>query len=55
VEEESIDEEEVAELEGENNVVPPLPITNDDHIEQLMDVLAVSKASSIVAYIQNQG
>jgi hypothetical protein len=38
-EEEMQDEEEVvAEQEGDNHVGPPSPITNDDFVEQQMDV-----------------
>jgi hypothetical protein len=35
---EYIDEEKVYELEGNYHFVPPAPVTEDDHIEQLMEV-----------------
>jgi hypothetical protein len=49
VEEEDIYKEKEAELEVEDHVGPPLPITEEDHTEQLMDVPTVAKAPSIVS------
>jgi hypothetical protein len=48
VEKEEVDEKEKEELERKDYAVPPFPITNDDHTEQLMDVTTVAKSDTIV-------
>jgi hypothetical protein len=49
VEGEDMEEEEVFDLEGEGHVTPPPFITEDDHIEQLMDVPETASDPTIVA------
>jgi hypothetical protein len=51
-EDKDVEEEEVYELEGEGNVGPPPTITEDDHIEQLMDVPKTTSTPTIVAPYQ---
>jgi hypothetical protein len=44
-----MEEEDVYELEGEGHVGPQPTITEDDHIEQLMDVPETTSSPTIVA------
>jgi hypothetical protein len=49
LEDEDMEEKEAYELEGEVHVIPQPTISEDDHIEQLMDVPETTLSPTIVA------